>query len=199
MKPAEFARADEFRAWLQTHHGDASELLVTFAKKGAGRTGLTYAEALDEALCFGWIDGVRRRLDDQHYTIRFTRRKPGSIWSNINVRHAQRLIATRRMQPTGFAAFAARDAQRTGVYSFEKAPQPLPADFERQFRAKRKAWAFFRAQAPWYQRTAIHIVLQPKQAATRQRWLDRLIADSAAGRRLARLTPAPMVTPEVVA
>jgi uncharacterized protein YdeI (YjbR/CyaY-like superfamily) len=187
MKPVSFAHTAEFRAWLESHHDKATEVLVVFSKKDSGRAGITYAEALDEALCFGWIDGVRKRVDDQRYTIRFTPRKSGSIWSNVNVRHAERLIAAKRMQPAGVKAFSARKAKKTGVYSFEKQPQTLPPNFAKQFRADRKAWAFFTAQAPWYQRTAIHIVLQPKQAVTRQRWLDRLIADSAQGRRLARL------------
>ncbi len=189
MKPVSFADAAEFRAWLESHHHQATELLLVFYKKDSGRGGITYAGALDEALCFGWIDGIRKRVDAQRYTIRFTPRKSGSIWSNANVRHVERLIAAKRMQPAGLAAFAARDAKRTGVYAFEKEPQKLPPEFAKQFRANRKAWAFFTAQAPWYQRTAIHIVVQPKQAATRQRWLDRLITDSAQGRRLARLTP----------
>jgi uncharacterized protein YdeI (YjbR/CyaY-like superfamily) len=189
MKPVSFTEAAEFRAWLKSHHDTATELLLVFYKKDSGRAGITYAEALDEALCFGWIDGLRKRVDDQRYTIRFTPRKSGSIWSNINVRHVERLTAARRMQPSGLKIFAARDAKKTGVYSFEKPPQTFPPEFEQQFRANRKAWAFFTAQAPWYQRTAIHVVLQPKQEATRQRWLDRLIADSAQGRRLARLTP----------
>jgi uncharacterized protein YdeI (YjbR/CyaY-like superfamily) len=190
MKPVHFERAEEFRAWLEAHHERADALIVAFHKKvrARPRTGLTYAEALDEALCFGWIDGVRRRIDDERYSIRFTRRKAGSIWSNVNVSHAQRLLAEGRMTPAGRAAIEARDAKRTGVYSFERKPQQLPPAFERQFRANSQAWTFFRAQAPWYQRTAIHVVLQPKQPATRQRWLERLIADSAAGRRLARLT-----------
>jgi uncharacterized protein YdeI (YjbR/CyaY-like superfamily) len=189
LKPVSFADAAEFRAWLKAHHDTATEVLVAFHKKGSNREGLAYADALDEALCFGWIDGVRKGLDDHRYTIRFTPRKASSIWSNVNVRHAQRLIAAKRMQPAGLKAFTARDAKKTGVYSFENKPKTFPPEFERQFRANRKAWAFFTAQAPWYQRTAIHVVLQPKQMATRQRWLDRLIADSAQGRRLARLSP----------
>lgn len=189
MKPVSFNDAAEFRAWLESHHAKATELLVVFNKKASGRAGITYAEALDEALCFGWIDGVRKRVDDHGYTIRFTPRKSRSIWSNINVRHVERLTAAQRMRPAGLAAFAAREAKKTGVYSFENAPKTLPPEFEKRFRAHRKAWAFFTAQAPWYQRTAIHVVLQPKQPTTRERWLDRLISDSAQGLRLARLTP----------
>lgn len=188
-KPTPFATAGEFRDWLAAHHAKASGLLVAFNKAGSGRGGLTYAEALDEALCFGWIDGVRKRLDDARYTIRFTPRKPGSIWSNINVGHVGRLKAAERMQPAGLAAFAAREAKKTGIYSFENKPKKLPAAFEKKFRANAKAWAFFRAQAPWYQRTAIHVVVSPKQEATRQRWLHQLIVDSAASRRLLRLSP----------
>jgi uncharacterized protein YdeI (YjbR/CyaY-like superfamily) len=185
-----FASAADFRAWLKRHHATVTELLVGFHRKVSGRGGLTYQAALDEALCFGWIDGVRKRFDEHSYTIRFSPRKSRSVWSLVNVRHAERLIAAQKMQPAGMTAFAARDPKKTGIYSFERQrPAKLPREFEQRFRAVRPAWEFFRAQAPWYQRVAIYKVNSGKQLATRERWLERLIADSAAGRRLAETLP----------
>lgn len=191
MKPAPvfFPNGAAFRAWLEQHHASASELLLGFHSVKSGRGGITYAQALDEALCFGWIDGLVKRLDAGRHTRRFTPRKPGSIWSNINVGHVARLTAAGKMHASGLAAFAARDAKKTGIYSFERRTAPtLPAAYEKKFRANPIAWAFFTAQAPGYQRTAIHKVISPKQEPTRARWLARLINDSAAGRRLDALT-----------
>ena len=187
--PRFFPSPASFRAWLEKHHASVTELVIGFYKKGSGRGGLTYAEAVDEALCFGWIDGIVRRIDDVSYSHRFTPRKAGSIWSNINVGHVARLSAAGRMQRAGLDAFAARSAARTGIYSFENRDRAraLPPEYEARFRANRKAWAFFTAQAPWYQRTAVHKIIAPKLAATRERWLARIIKDSAAGRRLAAL------------
>src|SRR5215470_5657105 len=118
MKAKFFTAQEQFRQWLEKNHATATELLVGFHKKASGKKSITYAEALDEALCFGWIDGVRRNLDETSYTIRFSPRKPRSIWSLINVRHVERLQKEGRMQPAGLAAFAIRDPKRTGIYSF---------------------------------------------------------------------------------
>jgi uncharacterized protein YdeI (YjbR/CyaY-like superfamily) len=183
MKPVHFLTPAHFRRWLEEHHATATELQIGFYKKSAGKPGMVYKEALDEALCFGWIDGVVHRLDAERYMQRFTPRKRGSIWSNINVGHVARLKAAGRMRPAGLAAFAGRSAAKTGVYAFEQAAKQLPPAYAKRFRANKKAWAFFTAQAPWYQRLAIHKIVSPKQLATRERWLDRVIADSAAGRR----------------
>jgi uncharacterized protein YdeI (YjbR/CyaY-like superfamily) len=189
-RPTFFPDAAAFRAWLETHHATASELRVGYYKKGAPKKGITYQDAVEEALCFGWIDGVTHRIDEHRYMQRFTPRRVGSNWSNVNVAHIARLTKLGKMHPAGLAAFAARRDGKTGIYAFErKTPAQLPPDFAQRFRANRKAWAFFSAQAPWYQRTAIHKVVSPKLPATRERWLARLIADSAAGRRLAALTP----------
>jgi uncharacterized protein YdeI (YjbR/CyaY-like superfamily) len=184
-----FETAARFRQWLEQNHARSSELQVGFYKKSSGKGGLTYPEALDEALCFGWIDGVRKNTGTHSYVIRFTPRKLGSIWSLVNVRHVGRLTAAGKMHAAGLKAFAARLPHKTGIYSFEqKEPRQLPAAYEKEFRANKKAWAFFTAQAPWYQRTAIHKVVSPKQEATRLRWLGLLIADSAKGKRLDALT-----------
>lgn len=191
MKVVHFKTATEFRHWLGRNHDKVPELWVGFHHKAAGRGGLTYDEALDEALCFGWIDGIRKNVGPDSYTNRFTPRRPGSVWSNVNVRHVERLIAEKRMQPSGLAAFAGRIKSRTGIYAFETPPQKLPKAYEARFREQPKAWAYFIGQAPWYQRTAIHKVVSPKLEATRLRWLEQLIADSAAGKRLDALTDPP--------
>jgi uncharacterized protein YdeI (YjbR/CyaY-like superfamily) len=187
VTPTHFANAAAFRCWLERHHASSAELLVGFYNKASGRGGLTYAEALDEALCFGWIDGVRRRLDADRYTIRFTPRRPRSIWSRVNLRHVARLRQLGKMHAAGLTAFAARTAQKTGVYSFENRPEKFPERLARQFRSEKAAWAFWQKQPPGYRRTAIWWVISAKQEATRQRRLGQLIADSAAGRRLAAI------------
>lgn len=184
MNPVQFRSAGEFRRWLEAHHSRATELTVGLHNKACGKGGMSYAQALDEALCFGWIDGVRHKAGGDAYTIRFTPRKPRSAWSLANVRHATRLIACARMRPAGLAAFEARDRSRTGIYSFEQRPQDLPAPLERIFRANRGAWAHWRGQPPGYRRTAIWWVVSAVREETRLRRLLRLIGDCAAGRRL---------------
>ena len=188
--PAFFATPAEFRAWLDEHHATETELLVGFYKKGSGKPSITWPESVDEALCHGWIDGVRRSLGDEAYTIRFTPRKKRSVWSNVNIRRAGELIAEGRMRPAGLAAFEARTGERSGVYSFEQKDQEKVVFSEaqaRQFQADAKAWDFFQAQPPWYRRTATWWVISAKKEETRQRRLATLIADSEAGRRLAHL------------
>ena len=180
MKPRYFTTPDEFRAWLEKNHATESELLVGFHKKHTGRPSLTWTESVREALCFGWIDGLRRSLGDDAYTIRFTPRKRGSIWSARNVAHVEELVRERRMAPAGLAAYEARSPERTGIYSFERrAGARLEAEQERQFRADSAAWEFFQAQPPSYRKTAVHWVVSAKRPETRERRLRQLIADSA--------------------
>jgi len=188
MKPAFFASQSAFRRWLETHHAGSRELLVGFYRKDSGKGGITYPEALDEALCFGWIDGLRKRYDEASYTVRFTPRKPDSIWSAVNIKRVDELIKLQRMHSSGMKVFAGRDRERANLYSYERQNSKLDPVQERRFKASRNAWDFFRAQAPWYQRTAIFWVVSAKQEATRLRRLDTLIEDSANGRRLAMLT-----------
>ena len=183
-----FASATEFRAWLEAHHASATELYVGYYKKQSGKVGISYPESVDEALCFGWIDGVRKTLDQDRYTIRFTPRKASSIWSAVNIARVAELTRLGRMRPPGLAAFARRTEARSWVYSFEQDAHTLGAAYEQEFRANAPAWAYFQAQAPWYQRTAIWWVASAKQEATRLKRLARLIDDSAHGRRLAHLT-----------
>ena len=192
MSPTFFETPEDFRAWLREHHHVKSELLVGFHKRGTGQKSITWPESVDEALSFGWIDGVRRSLGAHAYTIRFTPRKPTSIWSAINVARVTELTKQGRMRPAGLRAFAARTPERTGVYSFERneAAKLTPAQ-EKKLRANAKAAAFFDARPPWYRRTAIHWVISAKREETRERRLAQLIADSAAGRLIGPLTPRP--------
>jgi len=183
MKPKFFRSASEFRQWLVANHDSCNELLVGFHKKASTKKSITYPEALDEALCFGWIDGVRRSLGETSYTIRFTPRRSKSIWSLVNVRHVARLKKEGRMQPSGLAAFDSREAKRTGVYAFENKPRELSADFQKIFQANKKAWAFFQGQPPWYKRTASFWVMSAKKEETRVRRFRQLMEASEKGKR----------------
>ena len=177
-----------FRRWLEAHHASADELIVGFHKTHTGRPTLTWPESVDEALCFGWIDGIRRRVDDDRYTIRFTPRRRHSIWSLVNIRRVAALIAEGRMQPSGLRAFEARRDDRSGVYAFERAtPAAFSAADERRFKTHRKAWAFFQSQPPGYRKVAMHWVTSAKRPETREKRLATLIADSEAGLRIAQL------------
>jgi uncharacterized protein YdeI (YjbR/CyaY-like superfamily) len=187
MEPTFFAVPADLNAWLEEHHASESELLVGFYNKASGRPNVTYPESVQEALCFGWIDGIRKNRDESSYTIRFTPRKPRSIWSAVNIRYAQELIRQGRMQPAGLAAFEARDDERSRVYSFEQQNPKLDEASEKRLRANRTAWDFFQSQAPSYQRAASWWVVSAKGEETRQRRLDRLIEDSENGRRIASL------------
>ncbi len=183
-----FATPDELRAWFAEQHETAGELWVGFHKKGTGTPSVTWPEAVDEALCVGWIDGVRKGIDAASYTIRFTPRKPGSIWSAVNIARVAELERQGRMRPAGLAAFARRNEAKSAVYSYEQETPQLDADAERQFRANATAWDYFQTQASWYQRNATWWIVCAKQAATRQKRLATLIADSEQGRRLAHLS-----------
>ena len=188
-EPRFFATPDEFRSWLEEHHATETELVVGFHKKRSGRPTMTWTESVREALCFGWIDGVRRSVGDESYTIRFTPRKPRSIWSERNVAHVEELTREGRMTPAGLAAYEARTPERTGVYSFEnRSSARFEPEQEQRFRAEPAAWEFFQAQPPSYRHTATYWVVSAKRPETRSRRLDTLIADSAAGRRIALLT-----------
>src|SRR4029453_4786674 len=189
MKPRFFKSQSEFRRWLETNHAKETELLVGFYKKGSGKASLTYPEALDEALCFGWIDGVRRSLGDDGYTIRFTPRKPKSIWRNVNVRHVERLKKLGRMAPAGLDAYALRDPKKTGIYAFENRPRELSPVYEKKFRENKKAWQFFEKQPPGFKRLMIFRVMEGKQEETRQRRLAQLIEASAKGVRYGVIPP----------
>ena len=189
MEPIFFETPADFRAWLEEHHADRSELLVGFHKKGTGRPTLTWPESVDQALCFGWIDGVRRSLDEHSYTIRVTPRMARSTRSAINIRRAGELIEEGLMNPAGLAAFERRNGDRSRIYAYEQRKQAkLDAAAEKEFRANRRAWAFFSEQAPWYRRNATYWVISAKKEETRRKRLKTLIEDSAAGRTIRHLT-----------
>lgn len=187
LDPVFFPSPAAFRRWLERHHREADMLWVGFHRVHTGRPSLTWPQSVDEALCFGWIDGLRKSIDAHSYAIRFTKRRSTSTWSNINVKRMAELEALGLVSPAGRAAFAARDPRRTGVASFENR-STLDAASERKFRARKKAWAFFSAQAPSYRRTAVHWVVTAKREETRERRLAELIAVSARGERLPQFT-----------
>lgn len=180
-----FRTPADFREWLAAHAATASELVVGFYKTGSGKPSITWPESVDEALCVGWIDGVRKRIDDESYQIRFTARKATSIWSAVNISRVAALTAEGRMQPAGLAAFARRSEQKSKVYAYEQsAESELSTSELAQFRKQKKAWTFFEAQAPSYRRQMIWWVISAKRADTRESRLVKLIAASAEGRRL---------------
>jgi uncharacterized protein YdeI (YjbR/CyaY-like superfamily) len=175
-----FETVEAFRAWLAVNHGGELELWVGFFKKGTGIKSITYREAVDEALCHGWIDGVRHSIDEESYANRFTPRRKGSNWSAINVKRIQELMEAGRMAPPGIAAFEARDPWKT-QYSNEREAASLSDEYEALLKGSERAWAFFREQTPWYRRTASFWVVSAKQEETRRRRLGQLIEDSEAG------------------
>jgi uncharacterized protein YdeI (YjbR/CyaY-like superfamily) len=188
LKPTFFAEPEEFRAWLERHHGEADELLVGFYRKGSGTPRITHPEAVDEALCFGWIDGKANRVDDHRYTIRFTPRRKGSNWSAVNVKRVGELKRLGRMRPAGLAAFKARRKDRSGVYSYEQRHKAsLTAAQEKRFRANKQAWTFFQGSPAGYRTTAVWWVVSAKREETRERRLATLIDDSENERRIAPL------------
>ena len=188
MTPRFFATPARFRRWLTKHHTTAAELWVGFHKKGTGRPSLTWPESVGEALCFGWIDGIRKSLDADSYVIRFTPRRKGSAWSAVNTRRAQELIENGRMQPAGLHAFEARDPDKSGIYSFERRTAAVfDPECEARFKRNRAAWTFFQSRPPGYRRTATWWVISAKREETRAKRLGRLIDDSAARRTIGPL------------
>jgi uncharacterized protein YdeI (YjbR/CyaY-like superfamily) len=181
MKPQFFAKQSDFRKWLQKNHQKETELLVGFYKVGSGKPSITWPQSVDEALCFGWIDGVRKSIDKDSYQIRFTRRKPTSIWSAINIKKMEELTKKGLMQPAGLAIFEKRTEARSSIYSHEKEETELAKYFIKQFKANKKAWSYFQALAPSYRKVSVHWVMSAKQEATRIKRLHQLISDSEAG------------------
>ncbi|MGB7739426.1 MAG: YdeI/OmpD-associated family protein [Steroidobacteraceae bacterium] len=185
MQPTFFATAAAFRLWLERNAATTSELIVGFHKVDSGRPSMSWPDSVDEALCFGWIDGVRKRIDGQSYLIRFTPRKAGSIWSAVNVAKAESLLAQGRMQPAGLAAYQRRTEARTSVYSYEKGDDvQLTEEEQRRFRRDKAAWKYFESAPAGYRRTVLHRITAAKRPETRARRLEQLIAACAGGRRL---------------
>jgi uncharacterized protein YdeI (YjbR/CyaY-like superfamily) len=179
-----FPAASDFRDWLAANHGSAPELFVGFYKKASGKSAMTYAQAVDEALCFGWIDGITFRIDDEVTATRFTPRRPTSNWSAVNIAKVAALRAAGRMTPAGDRAFDERDRRNDAVYSYEREAQELPPDWIDRFMSDADAWAHWTAETPSYRRTVTHWVLSAKRPETRERRFATLMTDSAAGRRV---------------
>ena len=189
--PTFFAAPADFRAWLMAHHEISQELWVGYHKKESGKASITWPESVKQALCFGWIDGLRKSVDDESYMIRFTPRKRTSNWSEINIRYVAELTEQGLMQPAGLAIFALRSEEKSGVYSHEQQQDAsLSAEEEQQFCAHPEAWAFFQSKPPSYRKQAIWWVVSAKQEKTRQKRLQTLIEDSAHHRTIAPLTRA---------
>ena len=189
MDPVFFPTPAEWRRWLARHHRSAKELWVGFWKRHTGKPSITWPESVDEALCYGWIDGLRRSVDGEAYMIRFTPRRPDSIWSLVNIRRVAVLKEKKRMRPAGLKAFAGRDEKKAGLYSFEQRRQvKLSGAYLKALKADDAAWRFYSACPPWYRRTAAFWVLDARKEETRQRRLATLIADSARGRTIGPLT-----------
>jgi uncharacterized protein YdeI (YjbR/CyaY-like superfamily) len=188
MKPIFFAFPKEFRTWLRKNHTFETEVFVGYHKRHTGTPSLTWQESVDEALCFGWIDGVRKSLGDDSYMIRFTPRKPKSIWSAINIKRVAELTKQGLMKPAGIAAFKLRDEKRSKVYSYEEKAEALRPGFEKKLKVNKKAWEFFEAQAPWYKRVAGAWIMRAVREETRLKRLAELIADSEAGRKIKPLS-----------
>jgi uncharacterized protein YdeI (YjbR/CyaY-like superfamily) len=178
-----FASPEELRDWFDAHHETADELWVGYHRKATGRPTVTWPQAVDEALCVGWIDSVRYRLDDERNAQRFTPRRKGSIWSAVNTKRADELIAEGRMRPAGKRAFEARSPEKTAIYSYEREAAAFTEEQQARFEADTAAWAFFRAQAPSYRRNITHWVSSAKRDETRERRFEKLLEDSRAGRR----------------
>jgi len=181
--PTIFAAAADFRSWLEENHAVARELWVGYYKKGSGKTSMTYAEAVEEALCYGWIDGIARSFGADVYANRFTPRRPKSNWSAINIAKIAELKRHGRIRPAGLRAFEQRDPRRDAVYSYERRAE-LPAEMEARLHANDAAWSYWQAETPSYHRGAVQWILEAKREETRARRLEELIVDSAAGRRI---------------
>ena len=184
MSPKFFRTPAHFRNWLQKNHGTANELWVGFYKKDSGRPSITWPQSVDQALCFGWIDGLRKSVDEASYKIRFTPRRRGSIWSAINIERAEALRTEDQMRPAGLKAFAERTERKSRIYSYERPPQELPEAYANSFRKNKSAWKFFRTQPPSYRKLITWWIVSARLEETRKRRLKRLIAASARSKRV---------------
>jgi uncharacterized protein YdeI (YjbR/CyaY-like superfamily) len=182
--PIFFLTSQELRAWFRKNHLSATELWIGFHKKHTGKPSITWPESVDEAVCVGWIDGIRKGIDEESYMIRFTPRRSGSIWSAVNIKRVEALTNEKRMQPAGLAALAGRRENKSGIYSYEQRSAQLPEAYAALLRKNKKAWDFFQAQPPSYRKMIGWWVVSAKQEKTRRKRLDRLITQSACGTRL---------------
>lgn len=179
MAPKFFKTPSAFRKWLAANHAKSKELWVGFYKKDSGKPSITWPESVDEALCFGWIDGVRKSVDAESYMIRFSRRKPNSIWSAVNMRNMDRLIKEKRVAPAGLNAYEARRENRSGIYSYEQRAVEMVEPYASEFKRNKAAWKFFQAQPPGYRKIMNWYIVSAKQERTRLARLGKLIDASA--------------------
>lgn len=184
MNPKFFKTPSAFRKWLEAHHASSKELWVGFYKKGSGKPSIDWPQSVDEALCFGWIDGIRKSIDEESYMIRFTPRKPGSVWSAVNIRNVEKLVTEYRMQPAGLKAFEIRKENRSGIYSYEQRSAELVEPYLGKLKRNKAAWKFFQTQPAGYRKQMNWWVVSAKQEETRLKRLDKLIEESAQGRRI---------------
>jgi uncharacterized protein YdeI (YjbR/CyaY-like superfamily) len=184
VNPKFFKTPSTFRKWLEAHHATSKELWVGFYKKSSGKPSITWPESVDEALCFGWIDGIRKSVDAESYMIRFTPRKPSSVWSAVNIRNVEKLVKENQMRPAGLKAFEARKENRSGIYSYEQRSAELVEPYLGKLKRHKAAWEFFQAQPAGYRKQMNWWVVSAKQEETRLKRLARLIEESVAGRRL---------------
>ena len=188
MKPIFFKTTMEFRKWLEKNHATTKELYVGFHKKHTGKPSMTWSQSVDVALCFGWIDGIRKGIDEEKYCSRFTPRKAKSNWSAVNIRKIEELTKLGLMQPAGIAAFSLREEKRSEIYTYERTPHELSPEFSEKFKANKKAWTNFQAMAPWYKKHAIDWVMRAVREDTSLRRLVTLIKDSDEGRKIRPLS-----------
>lgn len=181
MTPTFFAKPSDFRKWLEKNHATETVLFVGFYKVGSRKPSMTWSQSVDEALCFGWIDGVRKSIDDDSYHIRFTPRKPTSIWSAVNIKKIEELTKQGLMHPAGIASFANRRESKSAIYSHENEEAEFSPEFKKQFKANKKAWDYFQSLAPSYRKPSVNWVMSAKQETTKQKRLQELMADSQAG------------------
>jgi uncharacterized protein YdeI (YjbR/CyaY-like superfamily) len=184
LKPEFFQTPADFRTWLQKNHATATELWVGFYKRDSGKPSITWPESVDQALCFGWIDGIRKRVDEISYQIRFTPRRRGSIWSTINIKRATELVRQKQMRPTGLKAFAARIKNKSGIYSYEQRSTELSQPYANLLKKNKAAWNFFENQSPSYRKIIGWWIISAKKKETRMARLAKLINESAKGQRL---------------
>lgn len=184
MKPKFFTTQEDFRKWLEENHDKKDEIIVGFYNVKSGKGGMNWSEAVDQALCFGWIDGVRRNVDEESYSNRFTPRRANSNWSAVNIEKVRVLISKGLMKPAGIAAFAKRKEEKSAIYAYENELKQFSDEFKKQFQSNEKAWEFFEKQANWYKKQMINWVMTAKQTATREKRLEKLIAASNDEKRL---------------
>lgn len=198
MKPGFFKSPSALRKWFASHHASRKELWVGFYKKNSGKASVTWPESVDAALCFGWIDGIRKSIDDESYMIRFTPRKTRSTWSSVNIKRANELVEEGLMQPAGIKAFEARQENRSGIYSYEQRTADLPDQYGKLLKKNSAAWRFFQAQTPSYKKAANWWVLSAKKEETRLKRLEKLIDDSSHCRTIPQFTVVRKSKPKAV-